>query len=43
VAVSTDRAQDADLLRQHGAHLVLVPLRDAASVAVERLHAYAED
>jgi Kef-type K+ transport system membrane component KefB len=42
VAVSTDRAQDADLLRQHGAHLVLVPLRDAASVAVERLHSDAE-
>jgi Kef-type K+ transport system membrane component KefB len=36
VAVSADRDADAELLRKSGAASVLVPLRDAASTAVER-------
>jgi Kef-type K+ transport system membrane component KefB len=41
VAVSTDRKDDVGLLEEHGADLVLIPLRDAAAVAVERLQAAA--
>lgn len=37
VAVSADRDGDADLLREHGATLVLIPLRDAAAAAVRRI------
>ncbi|HSK93072.1 MAG TPA: cation:proton antiporter [Candidatus Angelobacter sp.] len=37
VAVSADRDHDAELLREHGAALVLMPLRDAAAAAVERI------
>jgi Kef-type K+ transport system membrane component KefB len=37
VAVSADRDHDSELLREEGADLVLIPLRDAAADAVKRI------
>ncbi len=41
VALSVDRAEDADMLLGRGADMVFVPLADAADFAVERLAAAA--